>query len=68
MAGLDKPSLAKGDTSQEILHQLRTSIVPKLNMILDQEKVPTACNLIVAQIIGPALRKRQMYTIRLFPC
>jgi hypothetical protein len=59
-ATFDRPSSAKGDTSREILLQLKESVVPKLSTVLDQEKVLAACTLIVSQVIGPVLRKRQM--------
>ena len=54
---------ARGEPPREIVKQLTESVIPKLSAVLDQEKVLSACTLIVNQIIGPAIRKRALYYI-----
>lgn len=64
---VDRPTSARGEPPREIVKQLTESVIPKLSAVLDQEKVLSACTLIVNQIIGPAIRKRTLYYIpRLF--
>ena len=58
---LERPTSARGEPPREIVKRLTESIIPKLSAILDQEKVLSACTLIVNQIIGPAIRKRTLY-------
>ena len=57
----EKPVSLRGDASRDVLTNLRVLVIPKLSAVLDQEKLLAACNLIMAQIIGPALRKRTWY-------
>jgi hypothetical protein len=57
---LERPGTAKGEAPLEIVKQLAASVLPKLNAILDQEKVLASCMLIMNYILGPAIRKRTM--------
>jgi hypothetical protein len=52
-----RPNLAP----REILKQLAESVVPKLGIVLDQEKCSAACSLVMNSIISPVLRKRTLY-------
>ena len=58
---VDRPTSARVEPPREIVKQLTESVIPKLSAVLDQEKVLSACTLIVNQIIGPAIRKRTLY-------
>lgn len=64
LPSLERPSSARGEPSHEIVKQLTEYVIPKLSTVLDQEKVLSACTLIVNQIIGPAIRKRTLYYLQ----
>jgi hypothetical protein len=59
---LEKPSPVRADPSDETMRLLIEFVFPKLGQILDQDRTLAACTLIVNQIIGPAVRKRNLYT------
>jgi hypothetical protein len=67
LSGQEFPSASTKSASapREILKQLSGNVIPKLRAVLDNERGLAACSLIMNSIIGPALRKRTLYSISL---